>query len=107
MKGDQSKQLPVTTSSYIVDDKGTEGYFLFVVLTAGVVFNIIIQNIPGDIGDNSFPLACAFTILVYILFKRYLNGKPPMFLMHLLIYPTLAKKFTHQFKARETLFSDE
>jgi hypothetical protein len=108
MKGEQFKQLPVTTSSYVVDDKGTEAYFLFIVLFVGVVFNQILSLVPNDfISNNCFPFAVAFTFLVYFVFKRYLNGKPTKFVLHLLQYFTIPKKYTHQYREPESIFADE
>jgi hypothetical protein len=106
LRGEQMKQLPVTTSSYIVDNRGTEAYFIFVVLVIGVTMNQLLTLSPVP-DDMQFPLAIAFTVLVYFGFKKYLNGKPPKFLTHLLIYPTIPKKYTHQFRAKSSLFIDE
>jgi len=107
MKGEQFKQLPTTTSSYVVDDKGTEAYFLFIVLLIFAVTNQMLTIVPIEfIAENCFPLAVVFSVIIYFAFKRYLNGKPPKFLIHLMQYPALPKKYTHQHKEPAPPVSD-
>ncbi len=89
--------LPTTRASQIIQDKGTEAYYLFIILLVFAFVNKFTDN---------FPLSVIVSIIIYIIFKLYLNGKPPKFLEHLFIYFATPKKYTHQFGYKESLFSD-
>jgi hypothetical protein len=85
------EQLHVTTSVQVTEDKGTylgiDGLGVLYVFGTFTLVNLVFGN---------FLFGCLLTILVYLILRLYLTGKPRNFLLYALLYPFRPKVYRHR-----------
>lgn len=90
------KDLPVTRSSIITEDKGTfmglEGAGFLIVFA---VFTITAVGIDLFTTFSGFPVALLVSVILYLCMRAALNGKPKNHLTHWIRFQSLPKKWTH------------
>ena len=84
-------QLNLTTSVKVTEQKGTflgiDGIGVLYVFLTFTLINLL---------TGKFIAACLFSLLVYLILRLYLTGKPRHFLLYALLYPFRPKIYRHR-----------
>ncbi len=99
----QQEQLPVTSSSEIIESKGLDGVMWFVILIGFALINKVCDSLNIK---NGTPISFFTCGMLWFGFKLYLKDKPPRFLMHLVQFFPLRKQYTHFCKPKADIFID-
>ncbi|MFZ5807220.1 MAG: hypothetical protein ACOY3I_08455 [Verrucomicrobiota bacterium] len=103
----QAEKLPITTSSIVTESKGTflglDGMGFFIVIVAFVGTMMIVNTFS----DHGFPFGVLASVIVFLIMRLWMRGKPDGFLLDTILFSMRPKTFEHQPRPKRPIFKDQ